>query len=479
MSTTNIENKEWSFSEKIIFRITFLYALFFCLPIHNSFYKYLIQMDWLSINCRDLFIIATYRHPSLLELNSESFHWGLLGYINFILPLLIAVPLAFLWSFLDKKRKNYLKLSYWLEVIIRYRVGLGMIAWGYRKLMPSQMVLPTQSILDTPFGDIQAQKLYWQAVGIVPSYEVFLGFAEFIPGVLLLFRKTATAGALLAGVVMVNVALANHAYDGSVHIHSAAYAILCLILLRPNLPKLWALLVQQKDVVVEKYYPEIKKNWFKNIRIAIKSLVFAVFVLWFFILQVEDYQITPYRLPQVSGVTQLRGYYDVKEFKVNGQLLPYNPLDSVRWQKAIFEDWRTLSFTVNKATAIDRSNGGGYSKKDEERKWEVAGIGGGKRWFHYSADTINKILKLNNKNDFFCRDQNSVNHKEQYNSKLAENTNGEACEEKYTLKYKIIDNQHVALTGTNQNNEAIAILLTKKQVKYPLLEGSNSKTEAF
>jgi hypothetical protein len=479
MEITDFNTKEWSFSKKILFRITFLYALFFCLPIHSSLYKYLIKMDWANINCRDFFVVATYRHPDLIELNSESFHWGLLGYINFILPLLIAIPLAFLWSALDKKRKNYNQLSYWLEVVIRYRVGLGMVAWGYRKLMPSQMVLPTNAILDTSFGDFQAQKLYWQAVGIVPPYEVFLGFAEFIPGILLLFRKTATAGALLAGVVMVNVALANHAYDGSVHIHSAAYAILCIILLWPNLTKLWILLVQQKDVVIERYYPDFKQLWFRNTRLVLKSFIFATFVIWFFILQVEDYQITPYRLPQTPGVTELKGYYDVKEFKINDQILPYNPLDSVRWQKAIFEDWRTLSFTVNKPTVIDRSNGGGFSKKDEERKWEVAGIGGGKRWFHYTADTLNKVLKLHNKNDFFCGNNNSVNHKEQYNSKLAEDSQGEACTEKLTLHYAIKYNQEVTLSGTNQNNEKIAIVLTKKHINYPLLESSNSKISAF
>lgn len=130
--------------------------------------------------------------------------------------------------------------------------------------------------------------------------------------------------------------------------------------------------VQQKDVVTEKYYPEFKQKWLKNTRIVFKSFVFAAFVFWFFILQVEDYQITPYRLPQVPGVTELKGYYDVTGFKINGKEIPYSPIDSIRWQKAIFEEWRTLSFTVNKPTVIDRSNGGGYSKKDEERKWEVA-----------------------------------------------------------------------------------------------------------
>ena len=478
MSTIN-ENTVWSSSEKITFRIIFLYALFFCLPIHSSFYKYLFQMDWFAINCRDFFVIATYRHPSLIEIDSESFHWDILGYINFILPLFIAIPIAFVWSFLDKSRKNYQKLNYWLQVIIRYRVGLGMVAWGYRKLMPSQMVLPTYSILDTPFGDIQAQKLYWQAVGIVPSYEVFLGFAEFIPGILLLFRKTSNVGALLAGVVMINVALANHAYDGSVHIHSAAYAILCIILFWPNLSKLWNLLAQQKDVITEKYYPEFKQKWIKNTRIVLKSFVFAAFVFWFFILQVEDYQITPYRLPQVPGVPELKGYYDVTEFKLNGKILPYSPIDSIRWQKAIFEEWRTLSFTVNKPTVIDRSNGGGYSKKDEERKWEVAGIGGGKRWFHYESDTISKTLKLHNKNDFFCEDQNSVNHKEQYSGKLGADTDGEACKETYTLKYKISNSSNVVLTGSNENQESIHILLTKKRVKYPLLEGKYSTLTSF
>ena len=470
---------EWTKRQLFIFRITFIYILFLCVPIDKMLFAYLgQQIDWTDINCRDLFIIATYKHISLIDLyDNEGFKWGLLGYVNFILPVLIAIPVALLWTWLAKEKKEYDTLQYWLQVVLRYRVGLGMIAWGYRKLMPSQMVLPTYSILNTPFGDIQAQKHYWQSVGIVPGYEVFLGFAEFIPGILLLFRKTSALGATLTFVVMINVALANHAYDGSVHIHSFCYAILAFIILYQDLPGITNLLIKEKDTSLNKYYPSLS-GFYKYFRIGAKSFVFLVFVFWFFALQVKDYLETPYRLPKVPGIGELRGFYNVEEFKINGKLLPYNPLDSVRWQEAIFEKWRTMSFTVNKPSVIDRSNGGGYTKKDIDRKWEVAGIAGGKKWFHYEADTIDKTLYLQNKNNIHCGDKNLLHYIQQYGAKSVEDS-GESCNEQFTFRYNIISESKVILTGYNEKKESLYIVLHKQDVKYPLLEGRESDISTF
>jgi hypothetical protein len=457
----------WFEKKQFLFRIIFVYVLLNMIPLDKMFYEYLSTIKIGELNCRDLFIISTYRHFSLIKnLDNESFKWGVLGYINLILPFGVATLIAFLWK-LIQPNIPYPKLNYWMEVALRYRVGLGMIAWGFRKLLPSQMVLPTYTILNTPYGDIQAQKHYWQSVGIVPGYEVFLGFAEFIPGILLLHRRTAILGAALAFVVMINVTLANHAYDGSVHIHSFSYAIWSFILLFPYLRPIRDVIVNNLDSKLTVYKP-VFSRFFNSLRLTIKSFIVFVFVLLFFGLQVKDYVETPYRLPKTPGVSGLNGNYDVQKFVWNGVERPFDPSDSIRWQEAVFEKWCTMSFKVNLKSPIDQSNGGGYTTEDRQRKWEVAGIGGGRKWFHYEVDESNKILYLYNKNDFFCMDINLHHYKQQYGKTGVTFLDNSICEERITLTYQI-NGDKVILSGNNNNGDKIYVELKNIDKSYPLL----------
>ena len=220
-SVLSKKDLEWSSYKKIVFRIAAVYLLLLCLPLVGDWYKYIYNLQWSALNCRDLFIISTYRTPEYVKFDSESGRWGILSYSNLVIPFFIALVIGGIWTLLDRKTKNYETFYYWVRVVARYRVGIGIVAWGYRKLVPGQMVWPTLGILNTPFGDFQAQKLYWQSVGITPGYEIFLGAAEFLAGFLLLFRKTSALGAALTAVVLGNIVIANHVYDGSVHVHSA------------------------------------------------------------------------------------------------------------------------------------------------------------------------------------------------------------------------------------------------------------------
>ncbi|MGH2622834.1 MAG: hypothetical protein ACRDE7_04140, partial [Sphingobacterium sp.] len=200
----------------------------------------------------------------------------------------------------------------------------------------------------------------------------------------------------------------------------------------------------------------------------LKSAIIFVFVFVFFGLQIKDYLETPYRLPKTPGVLALNGFYLVDRFIWDGQELPYDPTDSVRWQEAIFEDWRTLSFKVNQRSPIDRSNGGGYTTDDRKRKWEVAGIAGGRKWFHYQVDEKRKKLFLFNKNDFFCMDQNSHHFKQQYGKSAGDPVNQLICSQTMELSYTILHDT-VTLAGADNLGDSIYVKLIKKQRQYPLL----------
>lgn len=450
---TDLGQERWTATELFGFRVFGTYLLLLCLPLTPDWYKYISNLNFAELNCRDLFIISTYRDLHLVNVHTESWRWGFASYFNLFLLFGISVLVAVVWSILDSKRRNYNILKYWVTVIARYRVGIGIVAWGFRKLVPGQMVLPTLGVLNTPYGDFQAQKLYWQGVGIVPGYEVFLGLAEFVAGFLLLFRKTTAVGAALTAVVLGNIVLANHVYDGGVHIHSATYTIIAIILFADYVPSLWRVFVQKQDASLSIYDPQNEAKWIIYLRRSLKVFTHSVFVVLFFGLQIHDYITEPYRIPDTPGIAGIQGYYEVEQFTNNGQVIPYSPHEAKRWHDAIFEKWSTLSFKVNRGVDIDQSNGGGAPKKDVERSWEVAGIANGRRFYYYK-DTLNHRLKLQNKNE---KDR----------------------AERLELQLKQLDENKIQLSGLGLDKDSISVILVKESKKYPLIDATLGQIEIF
>ncbi len=69
----------------------------------------------------------------------------------------------------------------------------------------------------------------------------------------------------------------------------------------------------------------------------------------------------------------------------------------MRWQGVTFEKWSSLTFNVNKPLNLDLSHGGGSPMRDINRNFELTGVAGGKRVFYYDADTVSKVLYLQDK----------------------------------------------------------------------------------
>jgi hypothetical protein len=94
-----------------------------------------------------------------------------------------------LFDLRKKEVNNYDLLYYWLRAIVRYRAGIGIIGFGFTKLLPVQMPYPSLGLLNTNFGDFTAQKLYWLSIGSVPWYQVFAGIVEGKRGYLIIFPE--------------------------------------------------------------------------------------------------------------------------------------------------------------------------------------------------------------------------------------------------------------------------------------------------
>ncbi len=389
--------KAWKPWQKILFRIAFVFFIAMSFPNTLDWYTEIFSFDWLHLHYRDLYDIARFG-SGLNFFGNKIFGSSLNGYAVWIITFIFSVVVGGIWSaiayFTKKEASEYNLLNYWLRVLVRYRAGIGIIGFGFTKLTPTQLPYPSWGVLNTNFGDLTLQKIYWLSIGIVPWYEVFTGVVEVAAGALLFFRVTTFWGAVLLFGALADIVYVNFAYDGGVHVYSSYFVLFSAFLLIDYIPDLYRLLIQEKFTVPFHFYPTFDKAWQRIARISLKSLVIILFLPVFTYLAIVNFLYDPYKQPAQKGIAALRGNYHVTEFKLNGQVLPYNPLDTTRWQQATFEKWTTLTFKVNKPVELDLSNGGGAPMRDINRTFELTGVAGGQRVFYYEADTVRKILYL-------------------------------------------------------------------------------------
>ncbi|HEV2479711.1 MAG TPA: hypothetical protein VGS79_08595 [Puia sp.] len=389
----------WTSTEKIAFRIALIFFTVISLPNNPGWYSELIHFNWFRLNYRDLYDIA--RFDGGIAVSRTFFGSSLMGYATWLWTLVIAIVGATIWTAIVKARKTerreYNTLYYWLRVIVRYRAGIGIIGFGFTKLFPVQMPYPSLGVLNTNFGDLTAQKVFWLSVGIVPWYQVFAGVVECLAGTLLFFRRTTTIGAILLLAALGDIVYVNLAYDGGVHVYASYFVLLAGFLLVKDIPRIYHLLIRERVTIPVEHYPALGKPWQRWTRIGLKSATFFIFLILLTWLQYVNFRYDPYKQPAVAGVPTLRGNYIVSEFRINNVTIPYNPLDTIRWQDATFENWSSLTLSVNRPLPLELGNGGGAPQRDIERNFEISGVAGGRRVFHYYADTVEKVLYLEDK----------------------------------------------------------------------------------
>lgn len=477
-------NERWTETQKIAFRIAFIFFTLFCFPLDTGFYRMIYHFDYAHLTYRELTEVVAFFNPQFINIFSASGFFGPASYVNFPFILLIAIIGGIIWTALDKQRTQYNLLYYWVRVFARYRVAYAGIGWGYKKLFVMQMPREYEGLWNTELIDFFAKRLYWEAISVAPRYEVFLGFAEFIGGFLLLFRRTTGIGAAITLVVFGNIAISNHAYDIGEQVPSAAMAMLSIFILWHDVPGVWSLIVKEQDARIVHYYPKFKIAWQKYARLAVKYAFNFVFVVLFFILEVYGYTHNDfYKIPNTPGLKGSAGFYEVTEFKLNNKVLPYNPQDSLRWHDVTFEDWSSISIKLaNRPQDIEMFAAGSYPRRtevydgkwhfhwqgdirrygDPEKKhkkkdpaqrdlnitWESSGMAG-RHWYYYKADTVKHVLYLQNKS----------------------RTNRHL---KQVLHYSRPSANRIVLSGLNEFKDSIYVVLDRSAKKYPLTQISLS-----
>src|SRR5439155_20713898 len=109
---------------------------------------------------------------------------------------------------------HYERLAFWLRMIVRYYIATFALSYGIIKLFAMQMSFPTLSQLATPLGDLLPMRFSWLFIGYSTPYQIFSGVMETTAGLLLLYRRTVTAGLFASTGAVRNGVMSNLADAG-------------------------------------------------------------------------------------------------------------------------------------------------------------------------------------------------------------------------------------------------------------------------
>lgn len=275
LSSLDTEPSHWSLWTHIGFRFAFCYLGTYCLCNGNSTvflaipgYGYDVQ-DWFA----SIFLYpAQYLAQHLFHVPppGNTLHLTTSGdtaldWIAQLLMLVLSFLATAVWSILDRQRPHYKMLSAWLRFVVRITLILSLVVYGIYKVLPVQMPRIPIMWLNEPTGMHPPMTMLWMLIGSSPIYEGICGCAELLAGVLLLFRRTALFGALLASFVLLNVLLDNLFFDVPVKIYAAHLLFFALFLTLPDAGQLFRFFwLHQPAVPMGLWTPPANQLWFRR-----------------------------------------------------------------------------------------------------------------------------------------------------------------------------------------------------------------------
>lgn len=326
---------EWSTGKRMLFRYLCSYLFLFNFPFPLGYIPYAMVPFDPVLNLREKGILwmgrlvfghETLPHPT--GSGDTAHDWA-----DFFFRLLLAAVITLVWSLLDRKRREYVRLHEWLRVYVRFSLAAAMISYGAFKLIPSQMPAPGVDRLLQPLGDSSPMGLLWTLMGASAAYSIFTGASEMLGGLLLVTRRTTLLGALVCIGVMANVVMLNFSYDVPVKLYSSHLLFEAIVLAAPDFRRLANALVFNRPAEPAPIRPLFQRAWLNRAGLVLRTLLVG-FLAW---QSLNTSATNRARYSQEARAkAPLHGIWDVDELTIDGQVRPPLITDEQRWQRVVF-----------------------------------------------------------------------------------------------------------------------------------------------
>ncbi len=322
------EHKEyWNFMNKLIFRFIFTYIVLYILLL-LLLLSLEVPLQWFAENVLNWG--ADFKMESTGS-GDRAFDYVRLGF-----NLFLTIPIVLIWSVIDRQRESYNKLFYWFQVIIRLTLIFAMLLYGLVKVFKGQFADHSLERLLQTVGDMSPMGLAWTFMGHSLYYNIFIGFAEILGGILLIFRKTVTLGSIIIIGVMSNVLMMNLTYDIPVKLVSAHLVFMAMVLLLANGQRAFDFFFKNKIIEKVEYYFPLKNRTLKNI-ILISKRFLVILVIGIVILQIF---IRFRAQEQLKEKSEFYGIWETQIFVKNMDTIPPLLDDTYRWRYLIVDEKR-------------------------------------------------------------------------------------------------------------------------------------------
>lgn len=286
-SRSDAPSGPWPRGKRILFRFAFSFWALFCLDSGLTsflfwFWPWLNNMVgdaldwpltkinlWLGVHVFHLTGVAANFHP-----NGSGDH--ALNWIRALELLVLSAGIGSVWNIISEirgRRFEYRTIYQWLRLAMRFLLASSLLLYGFDKVFPLQFPPATTEQLAVSYADSSPMGLLWRFMGASPLYSFFGGMAEVVPGFLLLFRRTATLGALGATAVLLNVVALNFSYDVTVKLYSTELLLMALFLLLPDVQPLWLFFIQNESTHLSRSrVPRSERRALRTAAVAIQVL---------------------------------------------------------------------------------------------------------------------------------------------------------------------------------------------------------------
>lgn len=337
----------WSPSKKLLFRFFAVYLLLYILS--NQFIlTFLIDPLW-------EIIVPWFGNYILgIDYNITNLHGGsgdkTYDYVLLLLIVIITVISASFWSLLDKSRLSYQKFLDWLVVLIRYYLIFQMLLYGMGKVFYLQMGPPSPERLEQPLGEFSPMGLVWTFVGYSKGFTMMTGWFEVLGGVLLMFKRTQTLGAMVVFVVMANVMAFNYFYDVPVKLLSTHIVLMTIFLISLDGSRLWKVLISNKPTESREIRYLFQKARTRKILGFVKWALIVVYI----------------SLNVYSGIEGYKAVYLVDRESYVVLKVGYLGRTSLKKDEPKISDWKKIKVIDNRVARIHS-----YDDKTKAYKFQV------------------------------------------------------------------------------------------------------------
>jgi len=301
---------------------------------------------------------------------------SLRGYVQNFVMLSLAVLGTIVWSIFDRRRREYSRAFDWLTAFVRLTLAITMFSYGFAKIIPTQMPAPGPDRWIEPLGEYSPMGLLWTFMGYSYVYQIFTGLGEATGGLLLCFRRTTTAGALVLIAVLSNVVLLNYTFDVPVKLRSTNLLLMAVFLLAPDIKRVVDVLVLNRAVGSRELRPLFATRRASRIAMGLVCVLLVIAVRGD-----VTRALTLYGQSSPTGhLPSLFGVYDVVEFTRNGDVVPPLNTDPTRWSRVAFARFNqvvvrsTPDSVIRFTTRLDDSSKtvSFTSRLDTTLKWTFA-----------------------------------------------------------------------------------------------------------